>query len=433
MLIIYAASQTNNHPMKHKILLFVLASLMVALNGEAQDFWEVLPFPDGTNIHCIAVNNEGDIFVGVGNDGAPGGVYRSLDNGHIWELVLNTGNLMVQSIAISQSGKIFVGRTGIYNFMVSEDNGLSWNEIQLPSHNNVMKILCIDQDTVYVSLWEDGGGLVIRSPDCGQTWETVFTSQNVSEYVSDIEITDEGIIYLSLRGYQSGQGGVYKSANNGVTWEFIGLFDCMVSSLAVNSAGDLFAGSWGGTSLYCAGVYVLRNGHQVWDTLTGGQIADMVINSEGHIYCSSSWPDGVIRSLDNGASFQLITGCLPQGAMDDIYIDNLEYIYVLNNSCIARSLGPTVTVPEPDNKAAGNLFIYPDPASDFLNICVGACMVEHVITISVHDITGKTVYVSRTPLDSSGIQLPVSDLPAGLYIVKLAFPNHIRTSKFVKL
>ena len=145
---------------------------------------------------------------------------------------------------------------------------------------------------------------------------------------------------------------------------------------------------------------------------------------------------GVIRSLDNGASFQIINSGIPSSPMGDLAIDNLGYIYVTahyGSNFLAKSVGPTVSVPEPDNKAAGNLLIYPDPASDFLNICVDACMVEHVITISVHDITGKTVYLSRTSLDSSGIQLPVSDLPAGLYIVKLAFPNHIRTSKFVKL
>jgi len=434
MLLISATSQTNNHPMKHKILLFVLASLMVALNGEAQDFWEVLPFPDGTDIYCTAVNNEGDIFVGVGNDGAPGGVYRSLDNGQTWSLVLDLGIFSVLTLEISNDGTIYAGSDGLYPLHASTDNGDNWTIIPMPQILNVVSIKSKGSDTLYVSQSESNGALLMRLTDSGQTWATVFTtSEHTSECINDIIITPSGTMYIGLAGYLPGMGGVYRSTDDGDTWEFIGLFDCMVKSLATNSAGDLFAGSWGGTSLYCAGVYVLRNGQQDWDTLTGGQISDMVINSEGHLYCSSSWPNGVIRSLDNGASFQLINSGLPQGVMNDISIDDSEYVYVSNSSHIARSLGPTVSVPEPDNKAAGNLLIYPDPASDFLNICVDACMVEHVITISVHDITGKTFYLSRTSLDSSGIQLPVSDLPAGLYIVQLAFPNHIRTSKFVKL
>ncbi|HOW32024.1 MAG TPA: T9SS type A sorting domain-containing protein, partial [Bacteroidales bacterium] len=417
--------------------LLLFAVLLVTLNSEAQDFWEVLPFPESTDIYCTAVNNEGDIFVGAANDGAPGGVYRSLDNGQTWSLVLDLGEFSVISLEISNNGNIYAGTNWVNPLYVSLNNGETWEALPLPLSHNVVCILSIGSDTLFVGQPDVPGAVLSRSIDGGQTWETVFTTNDhSSECINDIIITPSGTMYIGLSGYFPGMGGVYRAVDNGNTWEFIGLFDCMITSLATNSAGDLFASSWGGTSLNNAGVYALRNGQQDWDTLTGGQISDMVINSEGHIYCSSAWPDGVIRSLDNGASFQLIDSGIPSSPMGDLAIDNLEYIYVTahyGSNFLAKSVGPTVSVTEPDNKATVNLLIYPDPASDFLNICIDACMVEHVIMISVHDITCKTVYVSRTPLDSSGFRLPVSDLPAGLYIVKLAFPNRILTSKFIKL
>lgn len=419
--------------MKHKIPLLLLAGLLVAFNGKAQDFWEVLPFPDGTDIYCTAVNTEGDIFVGVGNDGAPGGVYRSPDNGQTWSLVLDLGEFSVISLEISNDDNIYAGTNWVNPLYASLNNGETWEALPLPLSHNVVCILSIGNDTLFVGQPDVSGAVLSRSTDGGQTWETVFTTNDhSSECINDIIITPSGTMYIGLAGYFPGMGGVYRSMDDGDTWEFIGLLDCMVTSLAANSAGDLFAGSWGGTSLNNAGVYVLRNGQQDWDTLTGGQISDMVINSEGHIYCSSSWPDGVIRSLDNGASFQFINSGLPQGVMKDISIDDSEYVYVSNNSHIARSLGPTVSVPEPDIEAVGNLLIYPDPAQDILNICVEPYMASRETTISIYDITGKTVCRSQVPLDSSKIQLPVSDLPVGLYVLKLTGNTETFQARFVK-
>jgi len=424
--------------MKHKILLFVLASLMVALNGEAQDFWETLPFPDGTNIYCIAINNEGDIFVGTVYDyGLPGGVYRSLDNGQSWDLVLNLGTFGVLSLDINAEGRIYAGTNDPYSVYSSSNNGLNWNGLSVPQRFNVLDIQCFGTDTVFVSQWDNSGGLVIRSPDCGQTWETVFTTQNGSEYVSDIEITDEGSIYLSLEGFYSGEGGVYKSENNGVTWEFIGLFDCMVTSLVINNAGDLFAGSWGGSSIYNASIYVLRNGHQDWDTLTYEQmITDMVINTEGHIYCSSSWPYGVVRSLDNGASFQPITEGLTQGDIGDLAIDNLGYIYITTyygSNFLAKSVGPTVTIFEHQIKKGGErILLYPNPCKANLYVEIESTVCTGTALIKIYNCNGMLVHKQEVKYFDNVMQFETAGFKPGIYQIVVMVNNEYFSSTFVK-
>jgi len=93
------------------------------------------------------------------------------------------------------------------------------------------------------------------------------------------------------------------------THEFAGLFNFMVSSLACNSSNDPFAGVWGWAGNAFPGLFVLRNGQTDWDTLIGSpQVSDVVVNSEGDIYFTSAWPLGVVRSLNNGQTFELING-----------------------------------------------------------------------------------------------------------------------------
>jgi hypothetical protein len=67
------------------ILLFLFPRLY------AQDFWELMPFPDSLTITCLAVNQQGDIFVGTNTLTAYDGVFRSQDAGQTWELVLDMG------------------------------------------------------------------------------------------------------------------------------------------------------------------------------------------------------------------------------------------------------------------------------------------------------------------------------------------------------
>lgn len=166
----------------------------------AQNFWEQLYFPDTVTIRFLATNDSGYVFIGAGNSQQTGDVYRSKDNAQSWELVYNNYGFSVQTIAISAVWNIYSRKTGSDRFLFYEDNCDTWDVIELPppSYGNIMKILCVGQDTICVSSWESEGAFIAKSFDTGGTWKHIFVTDNQNGCVSDIAISSNYIEYFEM-------------------------------------------------------------------------------------------------------------------------------------------------------------------------------------------------------------------------------------------
>lgn len=401
----------------------------------AQDFWKTLPFPDSTDIRCIAVNSTEDIFVGTGSDGGTGGVFRSQDEGQTWEFVLNIGSVGVLSLAINSEGTIYAGTNSGQNIWVSYNNGQNWEQIVMPYTENVVKIYCKGPDTLYVSQWA-GGALLLRSPDGGLNWETIYSSQNNSEYVSDIAISSVGDIYISLMCYILNQGGVYKSTDNGMSWEYVGLFNNQVMSVEFNSNDDLFITTWSDAVNGSGGLFALYHGaSEVVPLFYGPSFADMVINSNDDIYCANV-PGGIIRSKDNGQTFEYVNEGLVAGGI--LAIDNLEFIYAASfygGNTLARTIDPTyvsiINHPYPiENR---EVIILPNPVKEVLHAEIplpkkynGQCKL--VIT----DLTGRIIMGKSAEVRDNNLEFNVGSLKPGIYILMIDFENKYYETKFIK-
>ena len=401
----------------------------------AQNFWKTLAFPDSTDIRCIAVNSTEDIFVGTGSDGGTGGVFRSQDEGQTWEFVLNIGSVGVLSLAINSEGTIYAGTNSGQNIWASYNNGQNWEQIVMPYTENVVKIYCKGPDTLYVSQWA-GGALLLRSPDGGLNWETIYSTQNVSEYVSDIAISSVGDIYISLMCYILNQGGVYKSTDNGMSWEYVGLFNNQVMSVEFNSNDDLFITTWSDAVNGSGGLFALYHGaSEVVPLFYGPSFADMVINSNDDIYCSDV-PGGIIRSTDNGQTFEYVNeGLVGSGILA---IDNLEFIYaasIYGGNMLARTIEPTyVSItnhPYPiENR---EVIILPNPVKEVLHAEIplpkkynGQCKL--VIT----DLAGRIIMGKSAEVRDNNLEFNVGSLKPGIYILKIDFENKYFETKFIK-
>jgi len=413
----------------------------------SQDFWEQLYFPDTTKIRCIEINNVGDIFTGTGNTSTIGGIYRSTDNAQSWECVYNLGDFSFLSIDISPQGDVFAGsnRGSSEKLLTTSNNGDTWQEIIMPEYTlgaNVMKILAVSSDTLYVSLWGYSAQL-IRTYDGGQTWDSLIGGNNhIGEYVSDIVIDDEGNIFVSYVGYTGDQGGIYYSEDDGETWQFSGLFNYMMTSLARNSSGDIFAGCWGGIiSWDGSGLYVLRNGKSQWDTLIAGpQVGDLIVNNDNHIYFSSSWPDGVVRSTDDGNTFELVNSGIPNSPMGYMTIDYEGFIYVTSyysSSFLAKTVNTTVFIKEqPSEKFS--LKIFPNPFSDIIEIQLPKHKETNnynnlpIDNINLFDINGKQMLNNSLEYFDGSYKINASKLKCGVYILEVQINNKTQCYKVMK-
>ena len=414
-------------------LIFPIFLLGFTNSSYSQDFWEQLYFPDSINIMCITTNNQGHIFAGVSNDGNSGGLYRSTDNAQAWELVLDAGNFMVQSIAINENGYIYVGKTGFGIFMVSSDNGDTWEEIELPINSNIMKILCVGQDTIFVSIWADNGAFLTRSFDSGETWESCFITDHPNEYVSDIAISNTGDIYVSVSAFFMDMGGVYKSEDGGATLEYIGLLNHQVMTIEINSNDDVFTGDWWVMNYETPGIHTLYEGAGGFELIFDAYHAtDIVINSENHIYATAN--EGVVRSFDNGQTFEYIDDDLSSN-MKILHIGYEGFLYAARYNRLVKSINPIVTGID-ENKRINlfaNIRLFPNPVVDVLYVnIVSNSNNRYARKVRIYNLFGELILRNETTISGDYFRLDVSNLAVGFYLIEILNDNKIFTSNFIK-
>jgi len=415
-----------------KLQLTIIALILLPLFSFSQDFWEELYFPDSVSIQCLATNNQGHIFIGTGQNNETGGVYRSTDNGQSWELVYDNDNFGVLSIAINKDGYIYVGKNGFEIFAVSDDNGENWEEIELPTNGNIVEILCVGSDTIYVGAAESGGGRLIRSIDSGNTWDNLFLSGNPSEFISDIAISSTGDIYVSIGGYFLNTGGVYKSGDGGETWEFLGLNNHQVFAMAINSTGDIFTGDWYTMGEEYPGIYALYNGDEEFELMLGAtDCTDIVIDEDDNIYATAN--EWVVRSFDNGQSFEYISDEL-SAVLRTLHIDNNGFLFGTKKHHLVKSLSPIIT--SINNYSADvneSTCVFPNPVIDILYIrtelissSTGYCK------INIYDVFGNIVFENKKFFFEDIIYLNLHELEPGFYLISIQKDDNIFNSSFIK-
>jgi hypothetical protein len=418
--------------MDKKILLIIVFAISLIEKTNSQDFWEQLYFPDTATIRCIITNNQGHIFIGTGNSQETGGVYRSTDNAQNWDLVLDIGSFGVLSLEINSEGIIYAGTNqGFHGLYVSYNNGQSWDDINLPppSYGNVIKILCIGQDTIYVSTWETEGSFITYSFDSGYTWEYSYVTDHPNEYVSDIDITSTGEIFVSVSGFFWDQGGVYKSGDNGFSWEYVGLFNHQVITLEINSTNDVFTGDWWVMNNDTPGIYALYTGTNTFDLIFDAYHAtDIVIDANDHIYAAAN--EGVVYSYDDGQTFEQIEDEL-SATIEFLYIGSDGHIYGIRFNRLIKSIYPIITgTNENYNKGMNELVkAYPNPFNETTQIWF-KLENESSVMINIYDYTGKRIKSMDQGTMEKGthwVEFCSDGLIAGIYFYSLEV-NGIKTA-----
>jgi len=172
----------------------------------------------------------------------------------------------------------------------------------------------------------------------------LFFQLSGSEPIGDFARAPDSTIYTCTTHYFNG-GGVYRSIDNGSNWEYIGLSNDWLLSIAVNSAGEVFAGGY-------SGIYKYTGNGTSWILLKDYlDVEKLFINTIGVIFAScnnSSFNNGgVLRSENNGQSFEYINSGLETNATETFDMDGAGCIYTSSNypTCVYRSIETTIPSP----------------------------------------------------------------------------------------
>jgi hypothetical protein len=376
--------------------LIIFLGAVLTLNCNAQ--WQQTNFPNSTDAWSIVINNS-DIFVGGYN-----GMYLSSNNGNNW-IAVNNGFTHVYSIAISGSN-IFAGTEhGVY---LSSNNGNSWTSVNIGLIDTIIHSLAINGNDIYAGTW--GGGIYLSSNN-GNNWTPV-----------NVGLTNNNIRTIAINGnniFVGTNNGIYLSINNGANWTAVntGLTSPDVYVLAI-SGSNIFAGTYGG-------VFLSSNNGGNWTatSFTSSIVWSLAISGTSNIFAGTG--NGIFLSSNNGGSWTDVSTGLSNFGVYSLAVND-SYLFAGSDSSKVwrRALSEMVGINEINNND-NNVSVYPNPAKNNITI-------ENTqkFKIEISNIQGQLIKTSDAI--SNKTNLNVSELPCGIYYIKVKTENGLAIRKFVK-
>ncbi|MBE0572723.1 MAG: hypothetical protein IH618_14365 [Ignavibacteriaceae bacterium] len=233
--------------------------------------------------------------------------FTSISSQDFWERSNGLDSTTIYSMAINSDGHIFVGN-GIDGVYRSTDNGVSWSNIgpNLGSYNYSIQEIYINQnDNIIIGIsdeFADGG--MYRSTDSGNSW----TAFGIAEHpVFCMAVNSNGDIFAGTASV-----GIYRSTDNGNSWMQInvGLTSSNINAITINSNEHIFTGTISG------GIFRSTDDGENWDQINNGlttnYVLSLAINSNGDIFAGTEG-DGIYRSTDTGNNWIQINEGLTEG------------------------------------------------------------------------------------------------------------------------
>jgi photosystem II stability/assembly factor-like uncharacterized protein len=363
-------------------------------NGQ---YWRTIFGGDGMDTYMSQTNDQ--LLIGAAQYGV---IYQTEDeaidlfNFHIADDVGETAEWTAPiSGCPTGSGTIYVGFENVWR---SIDEGQTW---ELPGYLDAnfqpltaLEVARTNCDKLFAASKIDYvlgfPARLFLSEDAGQTWEERSAGLPDSLYFTSIAISplDDNYLVVSMAGFSSGEK-VYRSTNNGITWENIsfnlGNFPVNMLKFLPSSNHVLAATD--------AGLFLLQDGQTTWidesDGLPNVIVSDIEINQAANKVYLSTFGRGIWASDLNIILAQTsVNPCL-----NDIRFSSLS------------------------------------SQSWEIEVLDAACK-QSLKQLDVLDIMGRIVYTSQLNPGATQFQLP--GLAAGVYFARLSGDGSMAVQKFVK-
>jgi photosystem II stability/assembly factor-like uncharacterized protein len=247
---------------------------------------------DNRAFSWLVVDDSSYIIAGT-NSHIGSKVYKSKDNGESWTQISILGGT---SVAVNDSGHIYVGNTAYGQYSVSKDGGYTW--IHYPSPASFTYCITInDSGHIFIG----GNYTGYRSKDNGANWTTL----SLPDGINSIAVAPNGNLFAGCSRENASNSGVYRSTDNGDSWTAVkeGFRVYASNNIVVNNNGDIIVGTWGW------GIWKSTDNGDTWTQYNSGlghfYIKSMLVTNNGDVYAGLSG-GGIYRSTDNGENWQQV-------------------------------------------------------------------------------------------------------------------------------
>ena len=238
-----------------------------------------------------------------------------------------------------------------------------------------------------------------------------------------------------MMAFYPGMGGLYKSIDNGITWELAGLFGAQIEDITSNEACDLFIGIFQSFEPIESSIYaVYHNGPELFACpFEGGSTNTLKINTSGDIYAGcEAWQAGLGLSVNNGNTFNLVYTNYNFG-LRLLTFDNQDFLYAVPNGTTAlafyRSSNSTFTSVKKPLIKTNSIEISPNPAINSITVS-NTNNLNTITRVGVYTMQGIQ-QISMQNCHQNKFEIDVSSLNAGVYCIEIHTKEGIETQKLV--
>lgn len=219
------------------------------------------------------------------------------------------------TILPSSDGKLYVGTSeGVFS---SDNDGISWRVNNIGLRGHVNNLIQAKNGRLYAGTYYG----IFYSDNNGTTWmesESVLSGKEITSLV----LTSNGYLFVA-----TASDGLFRSTDNGISWQFLGAINSTVKSLTVDLKGRLYVGT------YDKGVLRSKDWGETWQQTNFKEnlfdVNNLVVSPSGRIYATSG--QKIFFLEDNKDDWQLLAtinesiNTLVITASGEIYIGTAGY------------------------------------------------------------------------------------------------------------
>ncbi|MEM3159443.1 MAG: YCF48-related protein [Nitrososphaera sp.] len=169
------------------------------------------------DFHAMAVSaSDPDVIIGFDSGGR--GLFRTSDAGSTWERLDYPGEFVTAlAIAPDDPEMVFAGTPeGLYK---SSDGAASWTQLNQYKGIAAMALAFDAEGNLYASTEEFG---LAKSPDLGQTWESINRPPDSLTATSMAVDSENGALYVAGHAAPQGYQEVFMGNLDGSNWQLVG-------------------------------------------------------------------------------------------------------------------------------------------------------------------------------------------------------------------
>jgi len=141
---------------------------------DAGQNWQTLEFPDYISALAISPNDHNIVFAATGK-----GIYQSSDGANTWTQIEQYNGLLVFTLAFDENGTLYAS-TDTFGLSKSVDLGKTWETINSPNLTIMSIAVDVQNNILYIAGYvPDGFQEVYKSSDNGNTWDLIGTNKEL--------------------------------------------------------------------------------------------------------------------------------------------------------------------------------------------------------------------------------------------------------------